>query len=317
MHKLRNYVLCVFISIALFFSLLATQAVFFVKISVMNSKSYCSIVEEGSITFNVYKQLESYYDMTSNTTGISSEVFMNNLTPSCLKTIILSCIQNGFEYINGTTDKLEYSSFELNGLNKDLEQVFSEYADDNSIEKDAEYNTRVNDFISQNEAAVFETADVYQFTTLDKMGYLKTMRTLNRYFNAGMFLSVLLTAVLIVCLFLANKKNKRNCTYWIGISLSLSSLICLAGASYLNFSGYFNRFAVKSPHIYTAITSILHKFSQQLIIVNVILLAAGVGMIVYFIFRGKDKRYEGMDNIHHHRHHHHHHSTESSQSQQN
>ena len=291
MYKLRNYIFCVLISILLFFTLVAAQAALFTKFSVLNKNTYMDVIQSKKIYSDVYSKLESDYQTKENATGIPAYVYMNSVDDQTVKQIMDSCITNAFEYIEGRTDSLDYSSDydKLEPLQKSIDSFFDEYAQSIGYIKDDAYYKKTASVYEDAQKEFFETSDVYQFSVIDKAGYLKYARKVTKYINTGILAALSATAVLVIFLAIANKKNIRNCLYWLSIPVGFSSVLYLALCIYLKATNYFDKFAIKAPRIFSAMTGALNKFADQIIIVNISVLCISIIFMTVYIIKGKEK----------------------------
>ena len=289
MHKLRNYVLCIITTILLFFVLMAGQAVAFTKISVLKVDTYTDVIEKNDVTDKVYSQIESNYKSEVNATGIPENVYTDAFTKENARNIILDRVHNAFSYINGKSDNLEYSSNELDNLKSSVTKFLSDYADSINHPKDDAYNAKVDSVYSDAETYILDTADVYQFSKIEKAGYLSKMKKAVKYIDVALIASAGAAAFLILILIAANRKNIKNCMYWLSISIGTSSILYLGACIYLKATDYFNSFAIKAPPIFSAMTGLFNKFTDQFIMVNSILLGLSLILTIAFIFGGRDK----------------------------
>ncbi len=291
MYKLRNYIFCVLLSILLFFAFAASQAVAFTKYSILNENTYKDVIESKKIYSDVYSKLESDYQTKENATGIPADVYMNAADEETIKQIMNGCITNAFAYINGDADSLDYSSDydKLEPVKESIDSFFDEYAQSIAYTKDDAYYKKTASVYEEAKKEFFETSDVYQFSAIDKAGYLKYAKKVTGYINPGLAAVLAATAILIILLIVANIKNIRNCLYWISISAGFSSVLYLALCIYLKATNYFDKFAIKSPRIFSAMTGAFNKFADELIIINVAVLAVSVIFMVIYILKGKEK----------------------------
>ena len=289
MHKLRNYVLCIITTILLFFVLMSGQAVAFTKISVLKIDTYTDVIEKNNVTDKVYSQIESNYKSEVNATGIPENVYTDAFTKENARNIILDRVQNAFSYINGKSDNLEYSSNELDNLKSSVTKFLSDYADSINHPKDDAYNAKVSSVCSDAETYILDTADVYQFSKIEKAGYLSKMKKAVKYIDVALIASAGAAVFLLLILIVANRKNIKNCMYWLSISIGSSSILYLGACVYLKATDYFNSFAIKAPPIFSAMTGLFNKFTDQFIMVNSILLGLSLILTIAFIFGGRDK----------------------------
>lgn len=291
MYKLRNYIFCVLISILLFFVFVASQAVAFTKLSVLNEKTYKDVIENKKIYSDVYSKLETDYHTKENATGISADVYMNAVNEQTIKEIMNACVTNAFAYINGNKDTLDYSSDynKLEPVKKSIDTFFDDYASSINYEKDDAYFKKTASVYEEAQKEFFETSDVYQFSTINKAGYLKYAKKVTKYLNVGIVAILAFAAVLIILLIVANRKNIRNCLYWLSISAGFASVLYLALCIYLKATNYFDKFAIKAPRIFNAMTGAFNKFAEQLIVVNVAVLAVSIIFMIIYIVKGKEK----------------------------
>ena len=291
MHKLRNYVLCIITTILLFFVLMAGQAVVFTKVSVLEIDTYTDVIEKNNVTDKVYSQIESNYKSEANATGIPANVYTDAFTKENARNIILNRVQNAFSYINGKSDSLEYSSGELDNLKGSVTGFLSDYADSINHPKDDAYNAKVKSVYSDAESYILDSADVYQFSKIEKAGYLSKMRKAVKYIDTALIATAGAGVVLLLVLIAANRKNIKNCMYWLSISIGSSSILYLGVCAYIKATDYFNSFAIKAPPIFSAMTGLFNKFTDQFIMVNSILLGLSIILTIAYIFGGKDKNY--------------------------
>lgn len=291
MYKLRNYIFCVLISILLFFVFAASQAAVFTKVSVLNEKTYKDVIENKKIYNDVYSKLETDYQTKENATGIPADVYMNAVDEQTVKEIMNGCVTNAFAYINGKKDSLNYSSDynKLDPLKNSIDTFFDDYASSIKYTKDDAYYEKTAAVYEEAQKDFFETSDVYQFSTIDKAGYLKYAKKVTKYMNVGIAAIVGSAVVLIILLVVANRKNILNCLYWISISAGFSSVLYLGLCVYLKATNYFDKFAIKAPRIFNAMTGAFNKFADQLIIVNIAVLAVSFIFMLIYIVKGKEK----------------------------
>lgn len=291
MHKLKNYILCVLISILLFFSAAAAQGVLFIKYTVLDPETYYSIMDQNGVYEKVYSELDKHFQSEENATGIPANVYMDAITQESVKNIVNDSVSNAFGFINGNSNSLDDKLYEseLVPLKNSVDKFFEEYAASINYKKDDAYYEKTASVFKSASDYIIETADVYQFKTIEKAGYLSYAKTAAKYADIGTAAAIALNAVLILILIISNIKHISNCLYWLSISAGSVSVVFLSLCIYLKVTNYFDQFAIKAQHIFTAMTGAFSLFTDRLTAVNVIILAVSILFMIFFAFAGKEK----------------------------
>ena len=291
MRKLNNYILCALVSVLLFFAFLASEGMFLIKNSVFSMETYISILEENDIYSKVYSEIEKHFVNEENATAIPADVYLDKVSPELIREITNENLISALEYITGEKENLDFSSsqLKLDEMKKSIDSFFEEYAASINYTKDDAYYAKTESVYRSAVSYITETTDVFQFEKINKAGYLNLARRVYGYTDVLTIATFGAAGFLILLLLLSNLKRIINSLYWISISLCSVSLVILAAGGYFRFSGFFNRFAIKAPHIFSSITGAFYEFTDKLLIMNAILFTAGlVFMILYMIF-GKEK----------------------------
>ncbi len=291
MHRLRNYILCVVVTILLFFAVTAAQGSLFAKYYVLNTDTYVEVIEEKDIGTKVYEIIEEHYETEVNATGIPAQIYMDVVSDPAVKEMVNGCVEDAFKYIKGKTKNLDYQTCKekLAPLKDSIDIFFDEYADSINYVKDDAFYKKTSDVYESADKFITETADVYQFITIDAAGYLRYAQKVYDYVDIVMIASIVGTFVLIIVLIIANRKNLFNSLYWISISAGTSSILFLAVCIYLKATNYFDRFAIKSKHVFAAMTGLFNELTDRLITINIIIIAVSFVLMIVYIFAGKDK----------------------------
>lgn len=298
MHRLRNYILCVVVTILLFFTVTAVQGSLFAKYYVLNTDTYVDVIEEKDIGTKVYEVIEERYETEVNSTGIPSEVYMEVVNNPAVKEMVTGCVEDAFKYIKGKAKKLDYETCreKLVPLKKSIDTFFEEYANSINYEKDDAFYEKTSDVYETADKFITETADVYQFITIDAAGYLRYAKKVYDYIDIMMIVSIIASFVLIIIIIIANNKNLFNSFYWISISAGTSAVIFLAVCIYLKVTDYFDRFAIKAKHVFAAMTGLFNELTDKLITINLIIISISFVLMILYIVLGKEKNVTDSQN---------------------
>jgi hypothetical protein len=91
---------------------------------------------------------------------------------------------------------------------------------------------------------------------------------------AGVFAALILVAVLVLL-------EKKNRTYWLGCSLSVSGLTVLAAVLIVNGMDVFSKFTLKIPSVYLSVTTLFNSAVSLAALVSAVCLVAGVVLVAY------------------------------------
>lgn len=291
MHRLRNYILCVLLTIFLFFTAIAVQGAVFAKYSVLDTKTYTDVIEKENISDKVYNTIYDHYETEYNATGVPIETYTSVIDADTTKEIVIGCITDAFSFIKGDSNKLDYKicKEKLVPLKESIDKFFEDYADSINYEKDDAFYKKTASVYEASEEFIMDASDVYKFLTIDSAGYFKYAQKVYSYIDTAVMGSVIATAVLIIILIIANIRKIVGALYWISISAGSSSLLIMGVCIYLKATDYFDRFAIKAPPVFAAMTGLFNKLTDQLIMVNAIIIAVSLVFMIIYIFAGKDK----------------------------
>ncbi|WP_044974151.1 hypothetical protein [Ruminococcus sp. HUN007] len=110
-----------------------------------------------------------------------------------------------------------------------------------------------------------------------------------RYSDMLFIGSFALAGLLVLILLIANIKGFSGFFYWISIPFGSVSLLILAGGIWLKQSEYFNRFAIKAQHIYSAITGACYYYTDVLLMINAAMLVFSIISMIIFWVAGRKK----------------------------
>lgn len=290
MHRLRNYIFCVLVTIILFFSMTAMEGFIFIKASVLKSDTYIEVIDEQNVPDKVCEELTDHFEEKANATGIPKEVYEGVLENPVVQDVMGNVVDGAFDYIKGKAKGVDYEQAKekLSPLKDSIKKYLEDYADKNEVEKDEEFYEKTEKFADDESEYIIDSADVYKFSTVEKAGYLKYAKFVADHINELIAASSAAVGVFMIILFLFNLKNKKNYLYWFSIALFIMSAAYLGICIYVKQTNYFDRFAIKAPPVFSAMTGAGYKFADQLIMINSIVIgAAFIMMLIYAVF-GKD-----------------------------
>ena len=291
MYKLRNYLLCALTAILLFFAAFAAEGAFVMKNYALVPDTYKYILKLNGSYEKAYNELCRQFESEENATGIPASVYTDAVTEDVFKSMIDSQIDSAFDCINGRTPTIENTSSEeeLKVLRKSVEDFFDEYAKSINYQKDEVYYQKIDTVYESASEKINDTADVFQINKIAKAGFISAASKLVRYSGTIFIASFAATGFLLLVLVIANIKGFSGFFYWISISFGSLSAIILAGGIWLKQSEYFNRFAIKAQHIYSSITGACYYYTDLLLGINAVVLAASVISMIIFWVAGRKK----------------------------
>ena len=291
MYKLRNYLLCAFTAILLFFAAFAAEGAFVMKKYALVPETYKYILKLNGSYEKAYNELCKQFESEENATGIPASVYTDAVTEEVLHSMIDSQIDSAFDCIYGNAPTVENTSSEeqLKVLKTSIEKFFDEYAKSINYQKDEAYFQKLDSVYASASEKVTDTADVYQLNKIAKAGFINTASKLVRYSDKICYAAFGITGFLLLVLIIANIKGISGFFYWMSISFGSVSALMVAGSIGLKHSHYFNRFAIKAQHIYSSITGACYYYTDLLLMINAAVLAVSVISMIIFWVAGRKK----------------------------
>ncbi|WP_044974152.1 hypothetical protein [Ruminococcus sp. HUN007] len=141
MYKLRNYILCVFTAILLFFAAFAAEGAFVLKFYALEPATYKHILLVSGSYDKAYNEIKKQFENEENATGIPVSVYTDTITPDYVSSLIDDQIDLAFERINGNAQTVESSASDekLSDLRTALEKFFDDYAKSINYTRDDAY----------------------------------------------------------------------------------------------------------------------------------------------------------------------------------
>lgn len=292
MYKLNNYLLCAVTAVLLFFASAAAEGMFIVKNYALNPGTYKTILEINGVYDKTYYEIKKSFENEENATGIPAEVYTDAVTADVVREIVDSELEAAFRCITGNAESIDFSEAEgkTEVLKDSVEAFFDDYAKSVNYTKDEAYYQKTESVYKAASERITDTADVFQFKKIEKAGYISLAAkaaSLSGKLTAAAFAAA---GLLVLVLLIANIKGISGLLYWISVSLGSVSVVALAAGIYLDKSEYFNRFAIKAPHIFSSITGACYHFTDLVLLINTVMFAVSVVFMIIFLVSGKKKK---------------------------
>lgn len=300
MKKISTYIPSLILSVLLVFTFIGGSALIIADINI-NSKRFASLADKKDLDSKVYSELEKHYQEKYHSTGIPADVYMNSLTTEYLNSVIKAYFDTAFESLDsGKKFESETIIPKNESLEKSIDTFFSDFAESSdywNTTDNEEYEKKLANYekiISATKENAYKTigdsCDVYKFSAMSKHGVLSKLSKLYRHRALFTGLITGFAAVIIILLFVINRKDKKAIPYWCGVSFLISGIIGAVPSLYLIATKYFDAFSVKQPQIFTAYTTSMYALTEAFMASHIAFIVIGVSMIViYVVLRGKDR----------------------------
>lgn len=269
MRKPLTYLMSVLTTLLTVFCLLGLTAGALLQLKALQPDTFTGIIRSNNLAASVHTHLENYFAEQENVTGIPATAYERAITEDKLHEILLGTVDQAFSYLNGKSEEIEPSP-DMPELEADLRAFFEQYAADNHYEKDSTYDEVVDKAIRSAKDNILSSCDVYRFSMLGEAGLMKKARRAlpqTKYLMIGCGAGIL---VLLIILLMLHRQDKPVVLYWLGCAVLVSSLLTLIPAAWLQITHWFDRFAVKSDQVFTAVTGYLYTMTGTVITVSVI-----------------------------------------------
>lgn len=269
MRKPLTYLTSVLTTLLTVFCLLGLTAGALVKCKAMQPDTFTGIIRSKNLAASVHTHLSEYFAEQENVTGIPASVYENAITEEKLHPLLLETVDQAFSYLNGKSEHVGITP-EMPELEADMRAFFSQYAEENSYEKDETYDELLSKAIESAKTNITSSCDVFRFSLLADAGVMKkARRTLpqTKYLLIGCGAGIL---VLMLILLMLHRQDKPAVLYWLGCGVLVSSLLMIIPAAWLQITQWFDRFAVKTDQVFTAVTGYLYTMTGTVITVGVI-----------------------------------------------
>lgn len=282
MRKLRKYLPNIFVCIVLVFSLLGAESLAFVKYVLLDENTYVQMVDSNKVDEKVYGEIKKYFDDNYDNTGIKSDVYMNSLGADAVRDVIINKISAACSYIDGSADKYEDPQFDFTSLEKELEEYFRKFADENNVEMNDAFKAQLENTAETAKEEINSCSDVFLLEELHRTGVLSKARKAYKLFPAAFFGCIILAGLMLIALILMNRKNIADSLYWLSCTGIASSAVTLIPCVWLKASRYFDRLVIRTSYIYHSVTGLCYQLLDAVIRVQcAILLVSAVIMVIY------------------------------------
>lgn len=257
MKKAFQYIACVIFSLLLAFSLMATGALIAVDRIALNEEACVALIDAQALPEKARQSLEKHFDEQQNTTGVPATLFTESIAVDKLRVLMEDTIRNGFAYLNGETETIGISA-DFYALEADLRLFYSSYADMYGYAKDEAYEAAVEEAIQISEESICTSVDIFRFKSLADAGMMQKVRAVMPWISRGVLCCAVLDVVLLLILVLLNRKNLRRTWYWLACALCSAGVILYVPTAWLKSAEWFDRFTVKAPQTFAAVTAHLY-----------------------------------------------------------
>lgn len=282
MRKLRKYLPNIFVCIVLVFSLLGAESLAFVKYVLLDENTYVQMVDSNKVDEKVYGEIKKYFDDNYDNTGIKSDVYMNSLGADAVRDVIINKISAACSYIDGSADKYEDPQFDFTSLEKELEEYFRKFADENNVEMNDAFKAQLENTAETAKEEINSCSDVFLLEELHRTGVLSKARKAYKLFPAAFFGCIILAGLMLIALILMNRKNIADSLYWLSCTGIASSAVTLIPCVWLKASRYFDRLVIRTSYIYHSVTGLCYQLLDAVIRIQcAILLVSAVIMVIY------------------------------------
>ncbi len=190
-------------------------------------------------------------------------------------------IKNNFDFLfskeENIKDVIDYKNLEIS-----LNSFFEDYAKSMNYEKDDIYEKKVKESISDAKTYISSTLDIMQMSTLKKAGLVNKIRSILKYFDILVVVISVILVIDFIILILLNIKSIRYVFYWLASSCLISSIIVALPLIFAKYTRYFDKFTIKTDHIFHFVTGYLYNAVDSFLFIQII--TFGFSIILYIIF---------------------------------
>lgn len=273
MNRPLKYLGSVLLTLLLAFALTAVALLSVVQFRALDADTCKRILAEKNLSVRVLENLNSYYNEQANTSGIPASIYMESITVEQLEGIIDDSIDNAFGYLKGAQETVAVEA-DFTLLEKNLTAFFKQYAEENGYQQDEAFDQTLQKAIDAAKTNILTTADVFRFSTLHEAKVLSKLRPYVPWVSRGLWLFVAAAVILLVLLAVVHRKELLQLMYWGATAVCTASVLMTLPAAVIYFSRWFDRFALKSDQIFTAVTSYLYGLTGTVIVIGCI----GIGI---------------------------------------
>lgn len=292
MKSALSYIFSFIISLLLIFSLIGSVGCITAG-NFATKKNLLELAEINELNSVAYKELNKYFTEKYAETGIPADVYMSSLSEDYLGQVIEDKINYGFTVLE--TGDAVYSGIPANAdLEKSITSFFENYASEtgyNISDENDPYYSKLATAKKQASAAIEEYCDVFKFNALVKHGIIQKVKPLYTKLPIITIICLGVSAFLILLLLVCNFKRVRDSVYWIASAAVSAGILGCIPCVYMLNTDYFSAFTIKQAQIYTAYTSAMKLFTQNILTGCVCLVIAAIVLYaVYSVFSAMSRK---------------------------
>ncbi len=280
MKKFSTYLPSLIISVILVFMIIGSSLTAIININVTAEKSTV-LMKENNISSLVHSELEKYFNDQYNTTGVPSQTYMDAIDENYLNSVINLYTESLFTSLksgNPTTVEIPKNQ----NLESNIEEFFSNYADNFGYEKDETYKKKLKETTDSAYQIIENYCDIYKYSSLQNHGVLTKISKVYSHMNTITVVCFTVSLFLILILLLINRRSLSVCLYWTGISSLIAGILGTLPSIYLLSSKYFDAFIIKQPQVFKSFTGAMYGLTKAFMSVHIAVLLIGICFIVVY-----------------------------------
>lgn len=275
--KKINVVLSFLISLCLVLVLFAVQISMFTKLELLNHSFYSSQFNKNNLDVAVQASIKKDLTSLGSYNYIPPEVFNGLYSESWVDSTINDANKDFIDFMTYKTNTLK--ELDTSSISAKLSSNVDSYISTNKIQVNADTQSELNTVKTQTVNIIKNQASVVSVTSLSKSSLFLKLRTYINLVYSSIYLLLGIVFILILGLYLCNRKSKGSLARWLSYVLIAAGLFTIIPGLVGLISGFMKDIAVSPVVLKNLVVSISNEFFKFFIISGGICLAVAIVFI--------------------------------------
>lgn len=276
-------------SLALVFTLMATQALFFLNHVVLTPNTYYDYLNQPTYFSLVRKQIDTQLGNIATLNNIPVDTLTKTLSDEEIRAYGQQATEDYVAYFRGTNPEYD-TKFDMTAIAASVSVYVQQYAAASGTDYQSVYADTVTKIVAEAEEAIEGTVMVLDPALVISTGVGPKVANVMKRVPSMEIVMLIVSLILIGVQWLLNNHHRMRTLWWCGSSLLVSSIMMLIPGLYLQITKVASGFGLQSESVKWITEKCISSLIMRWNVMEAMALLISIAVMVFYVLNRKKRK---------------------------